>query len=95
LTTADYGGGEPLADFSLDEVTGIRNQDANTLAVEFRFHWTLRPGAKAKLAQISGCDKFWSHLQERRWCLPLDYPQPATAIFVKYDDGWRLKKVQA
>ena len=98
-------GGKPIAqqaDFALDRVTGITNPDANTLRVEFLFHWVPTTDYSRKRAAItpksySDCmgvpGAVWGGLN--RWCDSLSSGAIATAEFKKYDDGWRLVRVYA
>jgi hypothetical protein len=99
----DKGASVTQADFALDYVSGITNPDANTVRVEFMFHWVPTGEAAKKLVALgdkspvsySKClgipGSVWGDLT--RWCAPISEKASGTAVFVKYDDGWRLQRV--
>jgi hypothetical protein len=103
LYSSEKGPDGAKADFALDHVSGITRPDANTIRIDFMFHWVPTNEHAKQVAErddkvpnacrwgVSG--PVWGDLS--RWCVPISDKVIATAVFEKYDDGWRLKRVYA
>lgn len=100
---ATTGSSVTIAKFEFDRVTGIRQPNPETMVVEFSFHWVPTGDAGREFAvafpdgNITYEDRLtWLSLDGYVWVLGIDSPSyQASAIYIKYDDGWRFQKLVA